>query len=101
MTVIDLGTFRRDRAADAAAQVVVERGESPDNPAVSYYKISGPSRAAVQSEIDGLKAEVESFGAGGYGIFLNPERGGDGRYYSVGKVEAYVDDDVPEGRLTT
>jgi hypothetical protein len=55
----------------------------------------------VQSEIDGLKAEVESFGAGGYGIFLNPERGGDGRYYSVGKVEAYVDDDVPEGRLTT
>jgi hypothetical protein len=91
MSVVDLGTFRRDRAAADAAALVVERGESPDNPNVSYYKIRGASFAAVQGEINGLIAEVESFGSGGHGTFLGPKRGDDGNYYALGRVEVAVE----------
>lgn len=88
--IVDLGEFRRQRERDAV-DCDVERGESPDNPAVSYYKIRGATFAAVQSHINELIAEVESFGSGGYGTFLGPKRGDDGNYYAIGKVEVAPD----------
>lgn len=88
--IVDLGEYRRQRESDAVA-CDVERGESPDNPAVSYYRIRGATFEAVQSVINGLIAEVESLGAGGYGKFLGPKRGDDGLFYAVGKVEVAPD----------
>jgi hypothetical protein len=88
--IVDLGEFRRQRERDAV-HCDIERGESPDNPAVSYYKIRGATFAAVQSQINGLIAEVESLGAGGYGTFLGPKRGDDGNFYALGRVEVAPD----------
>jgi hypothetical protein len=90
-TIVDLGEFRRQRERDAAASLVVERGESPDNPNVSYYKIRGATFEVVQGEINGLIAEVETF-AQGHGAFLGPKRGDDGMYYALGRVEVTPDD---------
>jgi hypothetical protein len=89
--VVDLATIRRQNEAAAGASLVVERDESPDNPAVSYYKIRGATFDVVQTQINALVAEVESFGAGGLGTFLGPKRGEDGNYYALGRVEAYAD----------
>lgn len=92
--VIDLDVFRREREAQARDNgLIVVRGESPDNPAVSYYKISGPSFAAVQTQINSLIAEVECFGNGS-GQFLMPTRDGDGNYYTVGRVEVFPDAEI-------
>lgn len=92
--VIDLDVFRREREAQASGDgLTVERGESPDNPAVSYYKIRGASFAAVQTQINSLIAEVECFGNGS-GQFLMPTRGDDGNYYSVGRVEVFPDAEI-------
>lgn len=89
---IDLAQVRRERAArDSAAVVDVWRDESPDNLNVNYYRIRGTSFAAVQMQINGLTAEVESFGNGGNARSIGPRDGRDGYFYAVCRVEMYPD----------
>ena len=69
----------------------VWRDESPDNANVMYYRIRGTSFAAVQMHIDGLVAEVESFGNGGRSRFIGPRDGRNGYFYAVCRIETYPD----------
>lgn len=83
--VIDLNNYRRQREAQGrAVPVKVLRETDPENPNRSYYFILGEDGTAVQSAIDSLLAEVESFGSG-YGEFLQP-RHHDGLWFSIGEV---------------
>jgi hypothetical protein len=91
--VVDLATVRREReAAAAACEIEVERQVDPDNGNMSFVVIRGASFDAVQSYINGLIAEIESFG-NGYGSFMGPTRGPLGLYYAAGKIVAGVSDD--------
>ncbi len=85
MTPIDLNDYRRQREAQGRAlPVKVLREIDPENANRSYYFVLGEDGAAVQSAIDGLMAEVESFG-NGYGEFTNPRKH-DGLYFAFGEV---------------
>jgi hypothetical protein len=87
MSVTELKAFRRERAERNVADTHIVREDDSDNDRISYYGIDGPSKAAVQSVIDSLIAEVESFGDG-YGLFRGPSRTPNGRYIAFGKVVA-------------
>ncbi len=83
--VIDLNNYRRQREAQGRAlPVKVLRETDPENANRSYYFILGEDLDAVQSAIDGLMAEVESFGSG-YGEFTHPRKH-DGLYFAFGEV---------------
>ncbi len=84
-TVTDLANYRRQREQQSRATPVrVLREVDKENANRSYYFILGEDEAAVQSAIDGLMAEVESFGSG-YGEFTNPRKH-DGLYFAFGEV---------------
>lgn len=83
--IADLGNYRRQREQRSrAVPVRVLRETDPENANRSYYFILGEDGNAVQTAIDGLLAEVESFG-NGYGEFTNP-RERDGLYFAFGEV---------------
>ncbi len=83
--IIDLGHYRRQRAQEnRGVPVRVLRETDPENVNRSYYFILGENLEAVQSTIDGLMAEVESFGSG-YGEFTHPRKH-DGLYFAFGEV---------------
>ena len=63
---------------------LVLRETDRENANRSYYFVVGEDRAVVQSAIDSLIAEVESFG-NGYGEFMGPRRQG-GLYFAIGEV---------------
>ena len=85
MTVTDLGDYRRQREqASRAMPVKVLREIDPECANRSYYFVIGEECGAVQSAIDGLMAEVESFG-NGYGEFLHPRRQ-NGLWFAFGEV---------------
>jgi hypothetical protein len=84
-TITDLGHYRRQRAQQSrAVPVRVLREVDKENANRSYYFVLGEDLDAVQSTIDGLMAEVESFGSG-YGEFTHP-REHDGLYFAFGEV---------------
>ena len=85
VTPIDLNNYRRQREAQSRnLPVKVLRESDPENANRNYYFILGEDGGAVQSAIDGLMAEVESFG-NGYGEFTNPRKH-DGLYFAFGEV---------------
>ncbi len=99
--VFDLATYRRHREAQRreaqrreaqrrAEPVKVLRETDPENANRSYYFILGEDLDAVQSAIDGLMAEVESFGSG-YGEFTGPRKH-DGLYFAFGEVVVRPDE---------
>jgi hypothetical protein len=88
--VIDLATERRVRAQLNRERVVVIRDTDRENANRNYYAIYSYSRDAVQSEIDGLFAEVESFG-NGYANFDIPRLDPCGVYIARGEVVVHPD----------
>jgi hypothetical protein len=83
--VIDLGNYRREREQQSRAiPIKVLRETDPENANRSYYFVLGEDVGAVNSAIDSLLAEAESFG-NGYGEFTRP-RLHDGIYFSFGEV---------------
>ena len=85
MSITDLSDYRRQREQESRAiPVKVLREADPQCPNRSYYFIVSEQLEAVQSAIDGLIAEVESFGTG-YGEFTNPRRM-NGLYFACGEV---------------
>jgi hypothetical protein len=69
MSITDLNEYRRARNAGSPLAAVISESD-PHNPDHSWHLIVHERREAVQSQIDGLFAEVESFGAGGAGQCL-------------------------------
>lgn len=85
MTPIDLNDYRRQRERESRAiPVRVLHEVDPECANRSYYFIVHEECGAVQSAIDSLIAEVESF-ASGYGEFSRP-RLFDGLYFAYGEV---------------
>ena len=83
--VIDLDNYRRQREQQSRAiPVKVLRETDPENANRNFYFVLGEDFGAVQSAIDSLLAEVESFGSG-YGEFTRP-RLHDGLYFAFGEV---------------
>jgi hypothetical protein len=88
--VADLNDYRRQREADGRAmQVHVEREVDPECANRSRYLIISRNREAVQTVINGLIAEVESFGTG-YGHFDGPYRW-NGLFFATGNVVVHPD----------
>jgi hypothetical protein len=88
--VIDLATERRVRARLSRDRVVLIRDTDRENANRNYYAIYSYSRDDVQSEINALFAEVESFG-NGYADFDIPRRDPCGIYWAVGEVVVHPD----------
>jgi hypothetical protein len=83
--ITDLNDYRRQREQQSRAlPVKVLRETDPENVNRSHYFILGEDVGAVNSAIDSLLAEVESFG-NGYGEFTRP-RLHDGLYFAFGEV---------------
>src|SRR4029077_12588954 len=93
--VTDLSSYRRQRETDCTSTgVVSEREIDPECANRSHYLIISESREAVQTVINGLIAEVESFG-NGYGRFDGPHRFNH-LYFATGNVVVRPDIYHPE-----
>ncbi len=83
--ITNLTEYRRQREQESRAiPVRVLRETDPENVNRNHYFIISEEHDAVQSTIDSLMAEVESFAAG-YGEFTNP-RQHDGLWFAFGEV---------------
>jgi hypothetical protein len=78
----------RQRTHSAQFMTMVEMKKDRRDPNVSIYRITGDREQDVQSEIDALTAEVESFG-NGYGQFFGPIEIGGGRFGALGTVKVF------------
>jgi hypothetical protein len=87
--VTDLTAYRLHREA-GLAPAHIEREVDPLCANRSYYLITGATSAAVQAAINGLVAEVESFGSG-HGTFIGPRRAPDG-YWAIGETIVNVEE---------
>jgi len=89
--VSDLASYRRQREAEnRTTRVHVEREIDPECANRSHYLIISESKEAVQTVINGLIAEVESFG-NGYGRFDGPHRF-NGMFFATGNVVVHPDE---------
>lgn len=84
--VIDLANYRRRREQQRRDPrlATVLRDPDPSDPNCSHYLIFHEDCSAVQMAIDGVLAEVDSFG-NGEGKFFGPSRRGE-FYFAVGQV---------------
>jgi hypothetical protein len=101
--IIDLDGERRIRAELERAPVKVFRTPDRENANRNWYFIVSTSADAVQSEITGLRAEVESLGGNGYAEFDIPKLDRCGLYYAEGVTvvhpDIYPDTDIFPMRL--
>jgi hypothetical protein len=89
--VIDLNDIRRQREDDVRNKPATVMSETDSEcPRRTAHLIVGDTREAVQAKIAWLVAEVESFGAGGYGEFDGPTRF-KGFYYAIGQTVKFED----------
>ena len=85
MQIVDLAEYRRQHA-----QTTIERESDPEFPNRNFWLIQSQTRDAVQAAINGLVAEVESFG-NGYGHFIGPRRSQAGVYFAIGETVIRTD----------
>jgi hypothetical protein len=90
MSITDLNEYRRARDAGTMPLATVLTDVDPDNPDTAWHLVVHETRDAVQSQIDGLIASVQSFGNGGYGSADGPHRR-DGKYFAIVKTVRFPD----------
>lgn len=89
MSITDLAKYRRARDAGTPLATVLTDVD-PDNPDCAWHLIVHEQREPVMSQIEGLKAHVESMGSGGYANIDGPHRR-DGKYFAIVKTVRYPD----------
>lgn len=89
MSITDLSEYRRARDASSTLATVLTDVD-PDNPDCAWHLVVHEQYDPVMSQIEGLKAGVESMGSGGYAHIDGPHRRY-GKYFAIVKTVRYPD----------